>query len=231
MRGSTLSVLSSAARDAGRCEPPQRTVWPEKVTGFVEGLLGVPAPVAYLLIALLVFAEAAVFVGFVLPGETAVLLGGVLASTGRLSLSVLLVLVVLAAIAGDSVGFEVGKHFGPRVLATRPLRKQAGRIQGAQRFLRERGGRAVFLGRFTAFLRAVIPGLAGASRMPYRTFLAFNAAGALVWGIGVTLLGYFAGGTYAQVEHVLGQGTAGLTALVLIAGLVAWLRIRHRQVR
>ena len=235
MRARSLRVLSSQLPHHGRHDlrprPAERLSASGRadVSGFVAGLLSVPAPIAYLLIGLLVFAEAAVFVGFVLPGETAVLLGGVLASTGRLSLPALLILVVLAAIAGDSVGFEVGKHFGPRVLATRPLRNQAGKIHRAQRFLRERAGRAVFVGRFTAFLRAVIPGLAGASRMPYRTFLVFNAAGALVWGSGVTLLGFFAGGSYVRVEQALGRGTAGLTALVVLVGLVAWLRVRHRR--
>ena len=75
------------------------------MSGVLNGLLGVPAPVAYTLIALLVFGEAALFIGFVLPGETAVVLGGVMAATHQLSLSALLVLVVAAAIVGDAVGY------------------------------------------------------------------------------------------------------------------------------
>jgi membrane-associated protein len=201
------------------------------VTGLVDRLLTVPGPVAYALIGVLVFAEAAVFVGFVLPGETAVLLGGVLAATGRLSLPVLFILVVVAAIAGDTVGYEVGRHFGPRILASRPLRRQQGRIDGAQQFLRERGGWAVFLARFTAFLRAVMPGLAGTSRMPYLRFLTFNAAGAIIWGVGVTLLGFFAGHSYAAVEKALGRTSAVLLVLILLVGLVIWHRQRRRRRR
>ncbi len=196
----------------------------------LQGLLDVPPPVAYAVIALLVFGEAAVFVGFVLPGETAVVLGGVMASTQKLSLTLLLGLVVVAAVAGDSVGYEVGKRFGPRLLRSRALRKHQGKVQGAQRFLRERGGAAVFIGRFTAFLRAVIPGLAGASGMHYRRFLAFNAVGGVVWGAGFTLVGYFAGSSYATVERTLGRGTAVLTAVVVIAAVVAFLVVRHRRV-
>ncbi|MEZ5192796.1 MAG: DedA family protein [Nocardioides sp.] len=150
----------------------------------VHQLLAVPPPVAYALIGALVFGEAALFVGFVLPGETAVLLGGVLASTGRLTLGLLLALVVVAAVLGDSVGFEVGHRLGPRLLAVRPLRRHRRQLEAAQGYLRARGGRAVVLGRWTAFLRAVMPALAGASRMHYRTFLAYNVAGAVAWGGG-----------------------------------------------
>jgi membrane protein DedA with SNARE-associated domain len=200
------------------------------LTPIADWLLAVPAPAAYAVIAALVFAEAAVFVGFVLPGETAVILGAVLAANGRLSLPVVMVLVVAAAIVGDSVGFEVGRHFGPRVLASRPLRRHQRALSGAQRVLRERGGWAVFLGRFTAFFRAVMPGLAGTSRMPYPRFLAFNAAGAVVWGGGVALLGYFAGTSYAAAERALGQGSAALIAVFLVLGLLAWRRYRlHDQ--
>jgi membrane protein DedA with SNARE-associated domain len=197
------------------------------VSGLVHSLLGVPAAVAYLLIGALVFAEAAIFVGFVLPGETAVILGGVLASSGRLSLTWLLVLVVVAAIVGDSVGYEVGRHSGPRILRTRPLERHRERLDGARDFLRRRGGMAVFLGRFTAFLRAMMPALAGLSQMPYRRFLAYNAAGGLVWGVGVALLGYFAGSSYKKVESALGRGSAVLLVLVVVTALVVW-RLRKR---
>ncbi|MCW2778433.1 MAG: associated protein [Frankiales bacterium] len=194
----------------------------------VSGLQSVPAPVAYVLVALLVFGEAAVFVGFVLPGETAVVLGGVLAGSGRLSLPVLLVLVVVSAIVGDSVGYEVGRRFGPRLLALGPLQRHAARLDGAQTFLRERGGVAVLLGRFTAFLRAVVPGIAGLSRMPYRRFLAWNAVGGLVWGAGFTLLGYLAGDSYKRLEKGVGRGSAVLTAVLVVGALLLWQRARRR---
>ena len=196
------------------------------MSSVADWLLSIPAPAAYALIATLVFSEAAVFVGFVLPGETAVIVGGVLAATGRLSLTALIVLVVAAAILGDSVGFEVGRHFGPRVLASRPLRRHEHRVAGAQRFLRDRGGWAVFLGRFTAFLRAVMPGLAGTSQMPYARFLAYNAAGALVWGGGVAVLGFFAGNSYEAAQQAMGRGSAVLIAVVVVVGLLVWRRHR-----
>jgi len=195
----------------------------------LQPILDLPPVLAYLVIGLLVFGEAAVFVGFVLPGETAVVLGGVLASQQVISIWLLAGLVVIAAVVGDSVGYEVGRHFGDPLLDLGPLRRHRGRLDGAREFLRTRGGSAVFLGRWTAFLRAVMPGLAGLSRMPYPTFLTFNALGGLVWGITFCLVGYLAGNSYHVVEKVIGRGAAGMTVLVLVAALLIWHR-RRRQV-
>jgi membrane protein DedA with SNARE-associated domain len=198
------------------------------MSGLLDQLVQVPPAIAYILIAALVFAEAALFVGFLLPGETAGVLGGVLAATGQLNLAVLLPIVVLAAIAGDSVGYEVGRTLGSRLLRTRALGRGARRMEGAQRTLRERGGWAVFLARFAAFLRAVMPGMAGMSRMPYPRFLAYNAAGGLLWGVGITMLGYVAGTSYTRLEQALGHASALLAALSVGFGLLAWRRHRGR---
>lgn len=198
------------------------------MSGVLDGLLTVPAPVAYLLIFLLVFGEAAIFVGFVLPGETAVVLGGVLASRQSISLTALMILVVVAAVIGDSVGFEVGKHYGERVLGLRLFRRHQRRLDGARGYLRRRGAYAVFLGRWTAFLRAVMPGLAGVSRMPYKRFLLFNAIGGLVWGVTFCLVGYLAGNSYKVVERKIGAAGALVTAAVVVGGLIAW-HLRRRR--
>ena len=198
------------------------------MSGVLHGLLDAPPLLVYVLVALLVFGEAAVFAGFVLPGETAVVLGGVLAARNGIDLRVLLVLVVVAAIVGDTVGYEVGRTYGDRVLGLRPLRRHTERLDRAQEFLRERGGFAVFLGRWTAFLRAVMPGLAGVSRMPYRRFLLWNAIGGVVWGVTFCLVGYLAGNSYEVVEKRLGvAGAVGSAALVVVVLVVVHFR-RHR---
>lgn len=192
-----------------------------------DALLSVPAPLAYVLIGVLVFAEAALLVGFVFPGETAVFLGGVLASAGVLSLPLLLFVVVACAIIGDAVGYLIGRRFGPRILRIRFLARHESRIDAARERLRERGGWAVFLGRGTAFLRAVMPGLAGISHMPWRRFLLFNAAGGLVWGVGVVLIGYAAGSSYEHAATWLGRSSTALLAVFIVVGL--WLWHRHRN--
>ena len=196
------------------------------MSGVLHGLLTAPPVVVYVLVGLLVFGEAAVFAGFVLPGETAVVLGGVIASRHAIDLRVLVVLVVFSAIVGDSVGYEVGRLWGAKVLRMRPLRRHEERLDRARSFLRERGAFAVFLGRWTAFLRAVMPGLAGASRMPYRRFLFWNAVGGVVWGVTFSLVGYLAGNSYEVVERQIGLGGAVATVLVVV-GLVVVLHVRR----
>lgn len=197
--------------------------------GVLDAIRSVPPAAAYAIIALLVFGEAAVFIGFVLPGETAVLLGGVLASRSDLAIAPLIVIVVLCAVVGDSVGFEVGKRFGPRVLALGMVQRHEHRIEKAQAALRRRGGPAVFLGRWTAFFRAVMPGLAGLSRMPYRTFLVWNAIGGIAWGVTFCLVGYLAGASYEKVASRIGEGAAVVIALTVLAGLVVWHLRRERD--
>lgn len=194
-------------------------------------ITSVPPLAAYTIIFALVFGEAALFVGFVLPGETAVLLGGFLASSNHLDIVTLCVLVVIAAVLGDSVGYEVGKHFGPRLLRLKFFRKHQERLDTASALIQRRGGPAIFLGRFTAFARAVMPGLAGLSQMRYRTFLAWNALGGLIWGIGFCLIGYFAGQSYEKVAGDIGTGAAIVFVLVVIGGLVFWHLRRRRSER
>jgi len=195
--------------------------------GHVTSLLtSLPAPLALTIIGALVFAEAALFVGFVLPGETAVLFGGALASAGHLSFTELLVVVVVAAIVGDSVGYEVGRLFGPRLLESRLLRRHRARLEVARMRLQQKGSVTVVAGRFTALLRAVTPGLCGMSGMPYRRFLLFNALGGIGWGTAMCVLGYVAGKSYQRVESSLGAFGAVLLLLFAVAGVVLWHRGR-----
>jgi membrane protein DedA with SNARE-associated domain len=192
------------------------------VSGLIDGILGVSPALAYALVALLVFAEDALFIGFVIPGETAAVLGGVIASRGQVQLGPMMGLVVLAAVIGDTVGYEIGKHAGQKLLETRALKRHRGKLDKAQDFLRRRGGSAVFLGRFTAFFRAVMPALAGMSRMHYPRFLAFNAAGGLAWGAGFVLLGYLAGNSYEAVAKTAGRDITAVVVVVVIIVAVVW---------
>lgn len=194
----------------------------------VDSILNVSPILALVTVGLLVFAEDALFVGFVIPGETAAVLGGVVASRGNVPLVSMMVLVVLAAIIGDTVGYEIGKHLGPRFLNFRVLTKRRANLERAQDFLRRRGGSAVFLGRFVAFFRAVMPALAGTSGMHYPKFLAFNVAGGLVWGAGFVLLGYLAGNSYERVAQAAGRDIAAVVVVVLVITVITW-RIRRAR--
>lgn len=201
-----------------------------RVTSWLQSLQHLPAPIVLTIVGALVFGEAAVFLGFVFPGETAVLLAGFLASTGRLSVVVLCIVVVAAAILGDSVGYEVGRRFGPRLLETRLLRRHRRSVDKSRAFLDGRGAPAVFVGRFTAFLRVLTPGMAGLSGMRYRRFLGYNIAGGLVWGIGCVVAGYLAGSSYESVSTHLGQAGGAAAALFVVVALVVW-RVGRRWSR
>ena len=197
------------------------------ITRWLQTLSG---PAVYAVVALLVFAEDALFVGFVRPGETAAVLGGVIASGHHgVQLWALTLVVVGAAIAGDSAGYEVGRRFGPALLETRPGRRHRERIDRARRFIRDRGPAAVFLGRFVSVLRALVPTFAGVGGIRYRQFLAYNAAGGLIWGVGYTLLGYAAGTAYARVEGIAVTITAAIAGALVLAGVAWWALRQHRR--
>jgi membrane-associated protein len=201
------------------------------VNSIVSGLSHLSGWVAYLVIGALVFGETAVFLGFVLPGETAAVLGGVLASRGQLSLATLCVVVVVTAVTGPLVGYEIGRRTGDRLFAARALRRVPGGAERARTVLRDRGALAVLLGRFVAFLRAVMPAAAGAVQVRYRTFLIYNVIGGVIWGVGYCLLGYLAGSAYSAVESRVGTGLAIAVAVVVVAAIIVWTVRRHRSAR
>jgi membrane protein DedA with SNARE-associated domain len=202
------------------------------VSKLLDPILNMPPGLILAIVVALVFLEDAIFIGFFFPGETAAVLAGVGASMGKVPLWVAIIAVVLAAILGDSVGYEVGKKFfGPKVLRGNMLKKHRHRIAEAESFLRRRGGSAVFLGRFTAFFRAMMPALAGASHMPYRTFLAWNAFGGVVWGTGFVLLGWIAGESYHKVEQYVGRGIAVVLVVIVVAALGVWHLRKQRAER
>jgi len=197
------------------------------ISHLLEPILNLHGLAAYALVGLLVFAEASILIGFVFPGEIAVILGGVLANGGKVNIVELIIVVCLCAIVGDSVGYLVGAKFGTRLLDTRLLRNRRALIDRVLMQLNRRGAIAVFLSRFTAFLRAVTPGLSGMSAMPYRVFLPANVAGGIVWGTAFCLLGYFVGQGYKRVESI--SGIASDILLGLLAVLVVALIIRGRR--
>jgi membrane-associated protein len=198
------------------------------VTSIVSGLTHLSGWVAYTLIAALVFGETAIFLGFVLPGEAAVVIGGVLASRGHLSLATLAAVVVATAVAGPMVGYEIGRRLGDRLFRARVMRRMPGGPERARTALRDRGALAVLLGRFVAFVRAVMPAAAGAVQVPYRTFLLYDVVGGIVWGVGYCLLGYLAGSAYSAVETRVGTGLAVAVAVVVVAAVAVWVVRRRR---
>lgn len=188
------------------------------MTEFFDALGRLAGPTAYLVVAVLAALEASAFVGLFVPGELALLIGGYIAYEGRAELVPMMLAGVAGAIVGDSVGYEIGRRLGGSVRRSR-LGQKVGeqRWTRAEQYLVSKGGRAVFFGRFIGVLRALVPALAGVSRMPYRRFLFWNVLGAVVWAPAIVGLGYVAGGSYRRVEHYAGR--AGLVLLGLLVAL------------
>jgi membrane protein DedA with SNARE-associated domain len=182
----------------------------------------------YLIAGALCFGEAAILLGMVLPGETALLVAGVFCAHGKLSLPVMILVGFACAVAGDSVGFEFGKKFGP------PLRRsRLGRFVGEHRwakvdaFLHRHGGKAVLLGRLTAILRALVPSMAGMSGMRYRTFILWNVIGGALWAPGCVLLGF----AFANALDVVGRTLTWAPLAILAVVVAGWVALRWRERR
>lgn len=192
-------------------------------------LLGLNPALLLVVCGALVFFEDAIFIGFVIPGETAAVVAGVATGLGHVSLTAAIAVVVLCAIAGDTVGYEIGKHLFARVRGKGILAKHEDKVVRTEEFLQRRGAAAVFLGRFVALFRAMMPAMAGASRMHYPVFLRWNALGGLVWGAGFVILGHAAGHSWEAIAHRASNGMLIFIAVLLVGVLVAWKVHEHRK--
>jgi membrane protein DedA with SNARE-associated domain len=171
--------------------------------------------------------------GIPVPGETALIVGAVLAGQGHLDAWGVALAGVLGATLGDNAGYYVGRRWGRRLIGTRALRRiyDPRRLAVAERFFERHGWTAVFFGRFVAILRILAGPLAGLHRMPWRTFLLSNAAGAALWVGAVVTAGLLVGGNLDHIVSLIGRaGYVGL-ALVIVLGIAAvgWAVARRRR--
>jgi len=161
-------------------------------------------------LAAVVFAESGLLIGFFLPGDSLLFTTGFLIHAGILDVNIHLAVLIIfiAAVLGDSVGYAFGRRAGPRIFKKQDARlfKQE-YIVKAQEFYEKHGGKAIIIARFVPIVRTFAPIVAGASQMHYRRFLAFNVIGAFIWAAGVTYIGYFLGAWFEsmgwEIDHVL----------------------------
>ena len=186
---------------------------------------------SYLIILLAAALECAAFAGLLVPGESLVLASGFLAHRGVLGLDSVIVAAGLGAMLGDNIGYQLGARLGRGWLLRhgRRLGVTERRMGRAERFFARHGPKAVFVGRFVGFARALVPFVAGASRMSYRRFLLYDTLGAAIWTVGFVLLGYGLGASWRVAERWVGRVGLLLGILAAIAGLVLWLRRRQRR--
>ena len=176
----------------------------------------------------IVFAETALLVGVILPGDSLLFTAGLLASQQKLNLAAVIVGATLAAIIGDQIGYLIGKRVGPRLFARPDARvfKQA-HLRRADAFFAQHGPKTIVLARFVPVVRTFVPTLAGAARMNYRQFVTFNVAGGLLWATGVPAAGYLLGKSVPSIDKYL----LPVIGLIVVVSLipVAVVTLRHRR--
>jgi membrane-associated protein len=155
-----------------------------------------------LLIGIIVFAETGLLIGFFLPGDTLLLSAGVFAAQHKLPLGWAILVIILASIAGNVVGYNIGKHGGKRVFnKTDGLFFRQEYIIRAEKFYKEHGGKTILFARFVPIVRTFAAVIAGTAHMDFKLFMAFNILGGILWGGGLTLLGYLFGSRIPNIDH------------------------------
>jgi membrane-associated protein len=200
------------------------------MSGLVEHILRLPTWIALLIVFAMPALEASTFLGFIFPGEIACLLGGVLAFESKVSLALVIVTAVAGAVVGDSIGFAIGFRYGDALLNKVPPRfLKPEHVVRTKELIVRLGGRAVFIGRFAAALRALVPGFAGVSKMRYRTFFIWNFAGGTVWATAVVIAGYLAGNAWHRAASDISLVGWGVLGVVVLMAVVWWVRRRRRR--
>jgi membrane protein DedA with SNARE-associated domain len=224
-----IAVLGMAVYSTGVIELPNL----DKLLEDVGGALG---RWTYLLAGGLIFLEDAAFLGLVIPGETALIVAGVVAGQGEIDIVVLIAVVWACAVAGDLTGYVLGRRLGRPFLVRNGSRFGMGedRIHQVEGFFEKHGGKAIFIGRFVGLVRAMAPFLAGSSRMPLRRFVPYDVLGAGIQTSILCLVGFIFWHSLDRVLAIAKQSALALSAtLVLVVAIVAavrWLRVpEHRE--
>jgi membrane-associated protein len=182
-------------------------------------LIQIIQTVGYIGLFAIVFAESGLFFGFFLPGDSLLLTAGLLASQGKLEIAALLIILPVAAILGDNVGYWFGKKTGARIFSRdESLLFRRKNLLAARAFYDRHGGKTIILARFMPFIRTFAPIVAGAVEMPFRRFFTFNVLGGLLWGVGVTLAGYYLGQTIPDIDRYF---LVVIAAVILVSALPA----------
>lgn len=188
-------------------------------------------------VALIIFAESGLLIGFFLPGDSLLFTAGFLTYTGFLPINIHFLVLILfaAAVAGDSVGYAFGRKAGPHVFRkpdARLFRQEY--VQRAQDFYDRHGGKTIIIARFIPVVRTFAPIVAGVGKMSYRRFLAFNMIGAFLWAVGITYAGYFLGKWFEhmgwEIDHILLPLILAIIAISVLPPAVHILKDKKRRV-
>ncbi len=177
---------------------------------------------------LIVFAETGLFLGFFFPGDSLLFVAGLLAAQGLFSPEALIITIAVAAITGNMAGYWFGEKVGPKLFDREDsllFRKQ--HVYRAQAFYEEHGAKTIALARFIPIVRTFAPIVAGVAKMRYRTFLAYNILGGLVWTAGLVLAGYLFGNLISDVDRYL---LPVILAIIIVSFMPAvWHIVKERR--
>jgi membrane-associated protein len=215
-----------------RCQSGQRT-YARPVIAILTPLLYHLGPLGVLLVMGVVFAETGLLLGFFLPGDSLLFMAGALVASDVIAIPfwVLASGVFVAAVAGDQLGYLIGRRYGSRVFSRPDSRLfHQEHAERAREFFARHGSMAVILGRFVPVVRTFVPVVAGVARMPHRRFTLLNLSGAVVWAIGIVTVGFFFGGIAFVAAHIelITIAIAGVS--VIPAGVEVHRRRRHARV-
>ncbi len=183
----------------------------------------------YALLFLIIFCETGLVVTPFLPGDSLLFVAGTVAAAGAMDVHFLVVLLIVAAILGDTVNYWIGKHVGTRLFQdpdARFLKREY--LDRTHRFYERHGGKTIIIARFVPIVRTYAPFVAGVGAMTYRKFLAYNVIGAIVWVVSLTYAGYFFG-NLPWVKANLTLVIVGIILLSISPGIVEYLRHRAQQ--
>lgn len=182
------------------------------------------------LIALIIFTESGLLVGFFLPGDTLLFAAGILAAQGGLNIVTTIAAIAIAAIVGDNVGYTIGRYSGKRLFHKKDgiLFKQE-YVERAQKFYEKYGGITIILARFTPIVRTFAPLVAGIGKMDRRLFFFYNVVGAILWSTSVTLLGYYVGQRVPELIHYMEYVI--IAVVVLSIAPAVWHIVSSKQSR
>ena len=183
-----------------------------------------------LAVALIIFAETGLLVGFFLPGDTLLIAAGVFAATGRLPLAAVLPVAAIAAILGYQTGYQIGYRAGPRLFHRKNsalFREEY--LERTEKFFKQHGRKTLLFARFIVVVRTVIPLVAGMGKMDKRKFLFYNVVGGIIWTFSVTLAAYWLGKRIPNLDHYI--VLLVVLAIVLTSGTVIYELLRNRDKR
>jgi membrane-associated protein len=199
----------------------------------VEELVNSLSPYGEIVLWFIIFAETGLLIGFFLPGDSLLFTAGILAGQGKLDIAMLVIGCFIAAFLGAEVGYEIGKRLGPRLFTREDSRlfKQE-YVERTRHFFERHGPKTIVIARFVPVVRTFTPVMAGVGEMGRRTYTIYNLVGALIWAVGVTMLGYVLGDAIGEdVDTYLLPLVAVIIFVSLLPAFLEWRKAKQHPAR